>query len=327
MARIVHADIGDRLTPQATFTVGGAATDPTQIVVKQQDPAGTETTVTTASSPATLLTSDTPLARVSAGIFKLNPGIAATSAGHWFFRFEATGVAESAEDFQYAVDPSEFYSAAGLTSRALVTLAETKDWLQSQQVDTSEDLDLVRVINDISELAHAEAGREFKRTDSTSSPTVRYFDVNARSYRDRLVAIDDLSAAPTLVRVIASDWTTVVSTVSSASYSLYPLSREPWAPITAIQLNQNVIRPAAGQRIEVTGVWGFPAVPGDLRQAVLDEVANVYDRTVEHYSLDNVPDTAGPGQNVIVFGGRPSFLPANPKSLSVFRRYRNPLVA
>ena len=114
MAKITHKDIGDRLTPQATFTVGGTETDPTQIVVKQQDPAGTETTVTTASSPGTLTTASTPLARMSAGVFKLSPGVAATSAGHWFFRFEATGTAESAEDFQYDVDPSEFTDNAGL---------------------------------------------------------------------------------------------------------------------------------------------------------------------------------------------------------------------
>jgi hypothetical protein len=326
VAKITHSDIGDRLTPQATFTVAGSPTDPTQIVVKQQDPAGTETTVTTASSPATLTTASTPLARMSAGVFKLSPGISASLAGHWFFRFEATGTAESAEDFQYDVDPSEFYAAAGLSARALVTLPETKDWLQRQNVETVNDLELVRVINDVSELAHAEAGREFKRVDTTSSATVRLYDVDEMAYFNRRIAIDDLSTTPTLVRIIANDWTTPVTTVSTSDMALYPLSREPWAPITAIQLKSTVIRPAIGQRLEVTGVWGFPAVPGDLRQAVLDEVANVMDRDVEHYAQDLSPVTAGGAQNVVVFGGRPAFLPANPKSLSIFRRYQKPLV-
>jgi hypothetical protein len=323
--KIVHADIGDRLTPQATFTVAGSATDPTQIVVKQQDPAGVETTVTTASSPGTLTTASTPLARMSAGVFKLSPGISASLAGHWFFRFEATGTAESAEDFQYDVDPSEFYAAATLSSRALVNLPEAKDWLQVQNVQTDNDLELARVINDISELAHSEAGREFKRVDTTSSATVRVFPIDTLGF-NRYVQIDDLSAAPTLVRIMASDWVTPVATVSTSEYTVYPLTREPWAPITAIQLASTVIRPQYGQRLEVTGVWGFPAIPGDLRQAVLDEVANVMNRDVEHYAQDLSPVTAGAGQNVVVFGGRPSFLPANPKSLSIFRRYRNPLL-
>ena len=174
--RIEHKDIGDRLQPQATFTVAGVPTDPTQIVVSQQTPAGVETTVTTASSPGALTTASTPLARVSAGVFKLSPGVSADASGYWFFRFAATGTAEAAEDFQYTVDPSEFFTNAGVSTRALVSLPETKDWLQQQNIDTSEDLDLVRVINDVSDRFHQEAQREFKAINPASHARTFFAD-------------------------------------------------------------------------------------------------------------------------------------------------------
>ena len=307
MARIEHKDIGDRLTPQATFTVAGSPTDPTQIVVKQQDPAGVESHVTTASSPATLTTASTPLARMSAGVFKLSPGIAATLAGHWFFRFEATGAAESAEDFQYDVDPSEFYTP--LSARALVGLAETKDFLQVANVSTTNDLEIVRAINDVSELAHSVAEREFKTFDTTA--TARLFSVDDFAYRNRIVRVGDLASAPSLVRVLASDWTTVVSTVAVGDYTAHPTNRETWAPIRALEIKSTVLRPAYGQRVEVTGNWGFPAVPGHLRQAVLEAVAARLDRDVEHYSQDVAP-RAEAGRRHGVAGYAASYVPARP---------------
>ena len=322
--KITHKDIGDRLTPQATFTVATVPTDPTQIVVKQKIGEAAFTYVTTASSPGTLTTASTPLARMSAGVFKLSPGVAATAAGHWAFRFEATGTAESAEDFQYDIDPSEFYDNTGLSTRALVGLQEMKDWLQVANVATGGDLEVVEAINSISELAHAEAEREFKRVDTTSSATVRLFPVDQLAYNHKLVQIGDLSTTPTLVRILATDWTTSVGTVTG--YATLPRTRQAWAPVTALEFKQTELHPQPGQMIEVTGVWGFPAIPTHLKDAVKDAVAERLDREVEHYSQDLSPVTAGAGTNVVVFGARPSFLPANPRSLSVFRSFREPQV-
>lgn len=325
--KIEHFDVGDRWTPQATWTVSGTPTDPTQIVVKQQTPDGTESTVTTASNPGSLTSASTPLARMSAGVFKLNPGIQFTTHGYWFVRFEGTGAAEATEEHQAIVDPSEFTSNGGISSRALVGLAETKDWLQQQQINTGEDLELVRAINDISELAHNEADREFKNQDGTSSATARMFPVDQLAYNCRVVEIDDLSAAPTQVRVLGSDWATVVSTLSTSSDIRFLYSdKGAWKPITHIQFRQAAIRPMPGQLVEVTGVWGFPSVPGNLRQAVLDAVAEIMNSDREHWRQDLAPVPAGEGQNIVVLGSRPSFLPVNPRSLSTFQRFRRPQV-
>ena len=323
--KITHVDIGDRMTPQATFTVAGSATDPSQIVVKRQDTAGAETTVTTASSPATLTTASTPLARMSAGVFKLSPGVSATAQGYEFFRFEATGTAESAEDFQYVVDPSEFFSNAGLSTRALVSLVEMKEWLQVANVDTQNDLEVVSTINAVSELAHMEADREFMRADVTTASTARLFPVDELSYQQGFVQIGDLSTTPTLVRILGTDWTTSVGTV--ANYAVWPRQREPWAPVTALQFRTGELRPMPGQLVEVTGVWGFPSIPAQLKDAVKDAVAERLDRKVESYRQELSPAAAGPGQNVIVYGSnKPAFLPANARSLSIFRSFREPQV-
>ena len=149
MAKIQHYDIGDLWTPLMTWKVDtnndgipDTATDPSQIVIRLQTPAGVESVVTTASSPSSLTAGSTPLARISQGVFKLNPGVTLNASGYWFLRAEGTGAAEASEEFQAVVDPSEFTAAGGISTRALVSLAETKDWLNQQNIETGEDLEL-----------------------------------------------------------------------------------------------------------------------------------------------------------------------------------------
>ena len=106
MAKIQHYDIGDLWTPLMTWKVDtnndgipDTATDPSQIVIRLQTPAGVESVVTTASSPSSLTAGSTPLARISQGVFKLNPGVTLNASGYWFLRAEGTGAAEASEEF------------------------------------------------------------------------------------------------------------------------------------------------------------------------------------------------------------------------------------
>lgn len=324
--KITHYDVGDVWVAQATFTVSGTPTDPTTLTVRQQDAAGTETILANGVNPASLNASSTPVAKTSTGVFKLNPGIALTAPGYWFVKFEGTGAAAATETQQAIVDPDEFGTDLGVDPRALVGLAETKDWLQQQNIDTSNDLELVRVINDVSARFHDEAGREFKVVGT--NPQLRLFDVDQEAVKFGVIQVGDMAAAPTLVRVINSDWQTVVGTVASTDIIAEPVNRDGWTPI-----QQLVIRPFthwlwAGMRVEVTGNYGFPAVPGSVRQAVLDEVAVVMDRDVEHYRQDQAPVTSGgEATNVIVIGSRPQLLPLSARTLAVARSYRDVAVA
>lgn len=321
--KITHFDIGDRWTPQATWTVGAAATDPSQIVVRLQDSAGLESVVTTASSPAALTSASQPLARLSQGVFQLSPGIALSSSGYWYLRFEGTGVAEASEEFQAIVDPSEFTSNSGLSDRALVGLSETKDWLQQQNIDTGEDLELVRVINDVSNRIHDEAQREFKPI--LPGTQTRSFPINHWS---RCIEVGDLavlSTASDAVKVIGSDWSSTVATVDVTYVRGLPTVREAWEPIRELEFNQNQIRPGPGMRVDVKGTWGFPSVPGNIRQAALDAIAENMDRDVEHYRQDlGQIETQGAGTTVVVSPTQPPmFLSLPPRPLAVARSYKD----
>ena len=154
--------VGSLWTPQATFTVASVNTDPTNLTVRIQNAAGTESVLLNNVAVAGLTGASTPVAKTATGIFKLNPGVTLDASGYWFAKFEGTGTAQATIQEQVDVDPDEFTSNAGLDVRALVSLAEAKDWLRRLNVDVSNDLQIVRVINDISDRFHQEANREFK---------------------------------------------------------------------------------------------------------------------------------------------------------------------
>lgn len=326
MAKITHYDIGDRWTPQATWTVASVATDPSQIVVRLQDPTGTESVVTTASSPSSLTSASTPLARMSQGVYQLKPGVSLTAAGYWYVRFEGTGTAEASEEFLTIVDPSEFTSDAGLSTRALVGLAETKDWLQQQNVDTGEDLDLARVINDVSDRIHYEAGREFKPI--TAGSVTRTFPVTDYC---STIYVGDLNVLSTSspMSVLAYDGVTTIKTFATADLVTYPLVKQAWEPIRKIQIRSTAYTGLMpGQWITVTGTWGFPSVPGNIRQAALDAIAAIMDRDAEHYRQDLGTVTPGgeAGNVVVLQQSQPMFLSLPPSAFAVARSYKDQLL-
>ena len=207
MAAIAHKDIGDIWTPQGSFTVGGTPTDPTNITVRYLNAAGALTTL----GPVSGGTGGGGIVRVSAGIFKTD--IPLDAAGYWYAEFIGTGTAAATEWHELIVDPSPFSINSGLSDRALVGLGETKDWLQNQIANTAENLEIVRVINDVSDRMHYEAAREFKAAGANpqirlfpiaqmSSPDPWYVDgqyMGDRNIWSRTVAIGDLATTPTLV--------------------------------------------------------------------------------------------------------------------------------
>jgi hypothetical protein len=336
VAQIQHKDQGDIWTPQATFTVAGTPTDPTNITVRIKKPDGTVTVL----GPVAGGTGGGGITRVSAGVFKTD--ITLDDAGYWFARFEGTGTAAAAEDHQAIVDPSEFYETAQLGTRALVGMAEARDWLQHTQQEAPDGLELARVINDVSDRIHYEAAREFKAAgtnpairlfpiENMSSPDPWYVDgqyMGDRNIWSRTVNVGDLASAPTLVRILDTDWTTSLETVAAGDMTLHPVNREAWEPIQAIELHSDVTSLSPGMRLEVTGTWGFPAVPGNIRQAALDAIAAVLDRDVESYSTDLAPMQAqGEGTNVIIMGRSPRLLSLPPAALAVAWSYRPRYIA
>jgi sulfite reductase beta subunit-like hemoprotein len=176
-----------------------------------------------------------------------------------------------------------------------------------------------------------EAQREFKPI--STSPAARLFDVEPVGWRTGIVMLGDLASAPTLVEILDTNWSTVLETVSAADYTLHPQIREAWEPIRRIEFNygNGVTYLQRGFKVRVTGTWGFPTVPGNVRQAILDSVAWTMDRDVEHYRQDlgfsGATATPGAGGTVVMIGGgRTRLTTLPPTAQAVAWSYRDLLV-
>lgn len=320
MAAIEHKDIGDIWTPQASFTVNGTPTDPTVITTRVEDPAGA---LTTASYTAASLTSaSSPLAKTTTGTFVLSQSL--NLAGHWYARFEGTGTATAAEDHEVIVDPSPFYSNGGVSIRALVALGETKDWLAERQIDTSDDLKIVQGINAASERVMQVAGREFK--PNTAGSSQRTFPL----YGSCKVDVGDLvtiSSASTTATITSFETGATERTLASTDYDGLPYNRKPWQPVTTLRF-RSAIRPAlrSGNLLNITGYWGFPSVPEDIKHATMDAVAYWLDRDVEHFRQDLGAGLGEAGQTVFVGGVAPTVFPLPPESYRIAASYTRRLI-
>lgn len=323
MTQITHYDIGDIWRPQATFTVGGTPTDPTAIVYYVQEPDGTITSAS-ASSPGTLTSASTPLSRTTAGVFILSQTLDA--AGHWYARFEGTGAATAAEDHEAIVDPTPFYDAGGVWSRALVGLGETKDWLGIKAVDTTKDLKIVKRINAASKRIHEVSGREF--VAKTTNPDERSFDIQwTDAYGVKFIG--DLSTLTSSSATITDLNTgTVVQTFTGTEYVAMPRNRGSDEPITSLRFLASATGYRAGNVLNITGTWGFPMVPTDVQHACMDTVAFWLDRDVEHFRQDlgAVPGSSEGGQTVIL-GSAPTILELPPEAYAIAKSYRMSVAA
>lgn len=132
--------------------------------------------------------------------------------------------------------------------------------------DETQDV-LVFLINAESRDAHRVSGREFV---ALSDNTTRVFDITPGVVRAREIRIGDC-ATVTTVKILDANQTTELETVASTDRVLLPRLRDTWEPITSIAFPPSTAVPATlacGGLVQVTGTWGFPAVPDDLRAAV-----------------------------------------------------------
>src|SRR5690348_1916267 len=79
------------------FTVSGTDTDPATVTCRYKDPSGTVTTL--------VYGSDAALMRDGTG--KYHVDITASTAGNWWYRFEASGTVVAANEAEFVVSLSQ----------------------------------------------------------------------------------------------------------------------------------------------------------------------------------------------------------------------------
>ncbi len=153
----------------------------------------------------------------------------------------------------------------GPVGRPLCSLADVLSYVPAYQSDQETDEKLEALIEAESQTIHQDLGREFV---AIAGADPRLFEITGWNCRTRRIRIGDC-AAVTTVRVLDEDGT-VRETVAAADRDELPLTRQEWEPIRQIKLLSVSPNPATimpGQRLEVTGSWGFPSVPANVREA------------------------------------------------------------
>lgn len=148
----------------------------------------------------------------------------------------------------------------------LVTLEEIKR--RHDITDTAWDEVIIDWIEAASDAAQQYCGgRQFEKATAATS---RVFPV-AGGAELLEVPVDDLAAAPTLVE-LRNEYGDLIRTVTAETVTVpRNLIAGDWRPITALAFRPSVtLRPE--WELHVTGTWGFPLVPPQVREAVAETV-------------------------------------------------------
>jgi hypothetical protein len=260
VATVFYANANELATLTNTFSVSGVATDPTAISLTVTDPTGTATTYTYALAQIT---------RSGAGIYTKD--IPCSTAGEWQYLWTGTSAASDAQAGTWTVYETD-----------LGHLYVTPQMLKSRLgiTGTSDDYELHAACFAASRAIEQYCNRIFWRSASAA----RTF-VPMGWYELELTDYNDLVSITTLKTDTSGDGTFDV-TWSASDYQLLPFnpgSAPETRPYTRIRAIGTQMFPltiplvlARMNRVEITGVWGWPTVPIGIREASLILAAETF---------------------------------------------------
>lgn len=196
------------------------------------------------------------------------------------------------------------------------TLDEFKDWIAMRGLsgtvttDASDDALLEIEIEAASRYIDRETGKRFFKD---SSDATRYYTADNQS----LLKIDPLAAAPTSVSVDYTEGLRSYTDLTSTQYDLMPLNATlEGQPYTYIEINPAYggYFPLTNKGVKVVGLFGYPSVPLDVRNATLAIVQNLNSARSGQSSAGRVTVTAA---GVVI---RPEDVP--PYAMRVIEHYR-----
>ena len=138
----------------------------------------------------------------------------------------------------------------------------------TDMTDTTKDAEILKDLTAISRYIEGKMKRFFNK-ESTDTTRVYYVPVDST-----ILWINDLSATPTTIKIDQDGDGTCEVTLASDDYELYPvnatLEPEP-RPYMAICLTPwgDESYSSKGERVEVTGKFGWPSVPEAVKRATI----------------------------------------------------------
>lgn len=254
MAEVFFESASELATLTNTFTVAGAPTDPTTITLTITDPTGAENSYTHAGGTVT---------KSATGVYTKD--ITCNVAGTWTYEWVGTGAATDTQVGTWEV----FETALG-------RLYAPVDALKSRLADTAttDDFEYHAACFAASRAVESHCDRIFYRTASAA----RTFE-SCGLYELELGPFNDLVSVTSL-KTDASGDGTFETTWDAADYQLLPVNpaaapeTRPYTKIKAIgsktfPWTYTTYRLSRNDRIQITGVWGWPAVPYAVKQATL----------------------------------------------------------
>jgi len=242
-ATVFFADANEFATLTNVFKVAGVPTDPTTVTVTVTDPTG----ATSTPSPSHL----------STGTYSAT--VAVTMAGVWSYLWEGTGAASDAIAGTFTGNGTD-----------LTRLYATPEELKSRigQGGTTDDFEILLACQGASREVDNICGRYFWRATDTRTY------VPDTPWKTK---IDDVVSVTTLKIDRDGDGVYEESWVQGTDYRLTPYNPSSggiaW-PFTGFKVTGGSQLPPSvdGQAeniIQVAGVFGWPAVPADVKQAAL----------------------------------------------------------
>lgn len=234
-----------------TFSVSGTPTDPTTITLAITDPTGSATSYTYAGAQIT---------RTSAGVYTKD--IPCTMDGIWTYTWIGTGAASDVVAGTWTVFGTDL-------NKLYCSVEELKSRLGIPATDTQDDFEIRLAADAASRWLDDYCHRSFWRGTST-----RTFAADSCHRLD----VDDLVSVTTLKTDESGDGT-FETTWAASDYQLLPVNAttahaeaRPYISIKAIG-SQRFPTPYTAfsrhDRVEIAGVFGWPAVPSGIKQAAL----------------------------------------------------------
>lgn len=257
-ATVFFNSTNELATLSNTFKVSGAPTDPTAVTLTVTSPSLVVTTYTW-PSPATLT-------HGTAGVFSKD--IPCNEAGEWQYVWTGTTAASDATAGTWTVQETT-------VGKLYATVEALKSRIGISATDTVDDYELYEACFSASRAVEHACDRHFWRT---TTGTVRTVEPNG-PYLLKLPAFHDLVSVSALATDASGDGV-FETTWTSSDYQLLPYAPDaapetrPYTKIKAIGAQTFPLLPCVpslsrDDRVQITGVWGWPAVPKGVKQGAL----------------------------------------------------------